>query len=374
MTKTGLTRLLQALQRGPVMTEMSSLALLCLPPEVDIVPDAETLVERLDALVPHSEQPTLVPRMDARYQHRIQALDGSLTHTPADVNEMLPRRIADARRLLLTHRRVAERIVNDTIQRGYRTVALLLVDGLSYEDTRHWPEAPEPCLIDGPSITYSLTDQDDIVPTVGFPGIVGAPPLARRLVDAGIPHSTGFSYWRREINKVSAYLFAGVPLTRVTGITAALDILASQPLNQTYAQLVREGLDGLAHSRREVTPREIEATVDAIHEDYRRLIEVVAATELPGAVYLTADHGILWKAQHPDLRLAEELHSAHPRYQRGSIAQSDYGIEMSLTGQTYTLYRYPYLGATIRANDSGVHGGLSYWESLVPFVRVEVNL
>lgn len=356
------------------MADMTPLALLCLPPEVAIAPDAETLVERLDALEPHFEQPTLVPRIDARYRHRFQVLNEPLSHTPAAVNQMLPRRIADARRLLLTHRGVAERIVADTLQRGYRTVALLLIDGLSYEDTRSWPEVSEPCLIDGPSITYGLTDQSDIVAAVGFPGIVGAPPLARRLVDVGIPHSTGFSYWRRERNEVSAHLFEGVPLTRVVGISTALNALAQQPLDGTYAQVLREGLDGLAHSRREVTPREIEATVSAVHEDYRRLIEVVAATGLPGAVYLTADHGILWKAQHPDLRLVEGLHSGHPRYQRGGDVSPDYGVELSLGGQLYTLYRYPYLGATIRANDSGVHGGLSYWESLVPFVRVEVNL
>ena len=374
MTENGLVQLLRALQRGPVMSDMSTLALLCLPPEVVIAPDAETLLEQLDTLNLHSEQPTLIPRVDTRYQHRFQVLNQPLAYTPASFNQMLPLRLADARHWLLTHQRVAERIVADTIQRGYRAVALMLVDGLSYEDVKSWPEIPEPCLIDGPSITYSLTAQDDIVPGVGFPGIIGQPPLARRLVDTGIPHSTGFSYWQRERNEVSAYLFDGIPLTRVTSISTALDALSQQSLEGTYAQLLREGLDGLAHSRREVTPREIEATVKAIHEDYRRLIDVLAAAELPGAVYLTADHGILWKAQHPDLQSVEGLRSTHPRYQIGSSAAAEYGVQFSQAGQTYTLYRYPYLGAAIRSNDSGVHGGLSYWESLVPFVRVEVNL
>ncbi len=374
MTETGLTRLLQTLQHGPVMAEMSPLALLCLPPEIDIAPEAETLVERLDALEPHSEQPTLIPHVDVRYQHRFQVFNETVTHTPTAINEMLPCRLSDARRLLLTHQQVADRIVANTVQRGYRIVALLLVDGLSYDDVKSWPENPEPCLVDGPSITYSLTDQNEIVSEVGFPGIIGSPPLARRLVDVGIPCSTGFSYWRRERNEVSAYLFQGVPLTRVTSITTALDILEQQSCEGTYVQVLREGLDGLAHSRREVTPREIEATVNAIHDDYRRLIEVVAATRLPGAVYLTADHGILWKVQHPDLHLVEGLRSAHPRYQRGGETSPDYSVKLSFAGQIYNLYRYPYLGAAIRANDSGVHGGLSYWESLVPFVRVEVNL
>jgi hypothetical protein len=140
-----------------------------------------------------------------------------------------------------------------------------------------------------------------------------------------------------------------------------------------YVQLVREGLDGLAHSRREVTQAEVEGTVNAIHQDYHRLIEVVATAGLPGAVYLVADHGILWKAQHPELQRIEILRSDHPRYQIGGSVPPEYGVDIPVGEQAYNLYRYPYLGAAIRANDSGVHGGLSYWESLVPFVRVEVN-
>ncbi|MBN1877091.1 MAG: hypothetical protein JXA33_22905 [Anaerolineae bacterium] len=373
MTEAGFTRLLKMLQRGPVMAEIDSLGFLCLPPEVTIMPDADTLVERLDALERHSEQPMLIPHIDTRYRHRFQVMNEALTYTPADVNQMLPLRLADARRLLLTHRHVSEHIIRDTVQRGYRVVALLLIDGLSYEDVKFWPEVPAPCLIDGPSITYNFNN-DHIVPDVGFPGIIGTPPLARRLVDVGIPHSMGFSYWQRERNEVSACLFEGIPLTRVAGITKALETLAQQPLEGTYAQLMREGLDGLAHSRREVTVREVEATVNAIYDDYRQLIQVIATTGLPGAVYLTADHGILWKAQHPALQRADPLRSDHPRYQYGGGLSLDYGLEFFMSGQTYTLYRYPYLGAAIRANDSGVHGGLSYWESLVPFVRVEVNL
>lgn len=374
MTESGQARLLHALQRGPVMTELGPLDLLCLPSEVEVVSSAEAVVERLDALAPHSEHPILIPHMDARYRHRFRVLSQPASYTPILVNQMLPSRLEEARRWLLTHRQVAERIANDVALRSYRVVALLLIDGLSYEDAKNWHEAPIPCLVDGPSITYSRQGQTGIVSEVGFPGIIGTPPLARRLVDRGISRSTGFSYWQRERNDVSAHLFDGVPLIRVAGTTDALELLTQQSLEITYIQLVREGLDGLAHSRREVTPREIEATISAIHADYRKLVQLVTTTGLPGAVYLIADHGILWKAQHPELHKVETLRSNHPRYQSGGGVSAEYGVEISVTGQLYTLYRYPYLGASIRANDSGVHGGLSYWESLVPFVRVEVNL
>ncbi len=374
MTDSAFTRLLGALDRGPVMVEITQLMMLCLPPDVEILPDAEELVEHLDGATPHSEKPTLIPRVDSRYEHRFQVFRESIPFQPISVNQMLADRLADARRWLLTHRSVADRIASDTIHRGYRAIALLLVDGLGYDDARLWPEAPEPCLIDGPSVTYSAAEDGTVVPTVGFPGIVGIPPLARRLLDVGIRRSFGFSYWSRERNEVSAHLFEGMPLRRVTSINEALDTISQLPLEGTYVQLLREGLDGLAHSRREVTEREIGATVDAIHEDLRRLVGILAATGLPSAIYLTADHGILWKALHPDLGLGEGLRSSHPRYQRDGNPPPDLSVAFCLSGQTYSLYRYPYLGAAIRANDSGVHGGLSYWESFVPFVRVEVNL
>lgn len=374
MTEPQFAHLMQMLERSPVMAELDPLALLCLPSEIEIIGDIEDLVERLDALAPHPEQPALIPYIQPRYQHRFQTLVERIGFTPETLSAMLPVRLSDARRWLLTHRGIADMIVSDTIKHRYRVVALLLVDGLSYEDVRDWPEVVVPCLVDGPSITYGRQARGGIVPEVGFAGVIGAPALARRLLDAGILRSTGFSYWERERNDVSAYLFQGIPLARVVGIASALDVLSDQSLEDTYVQLMREGLDGLAHGRREVTKAEVEGTVKAIHEDYRRLVEMVAATGLPGAVYLTADHGILWKAQHPDLRQIETLHSDRPRYGIGGSVSADHEVQFELSGQVYSAYRYPYLGAAIRANDSGVHGGLSYWESLVPFVRVEVNV
>jgi hypothetical protein len=235
-----------------------------------------------------------------------------------------------------------------------------------------WPEHPEPCFIDGPTITFSRAPAGHINPEVGFPAVIGTPPLARRLIDIGLPHSRGFSYWERVQNDVSERLFQGVPLEKVNELADSFDKIKKLDLNGLYIQMVREGLDGLAHSRREVSQPEIKATVNAIHQDFRYLIELLAEKKVHGAIYLIADHGLLWKNRH-QWQVIENSGSSHPRYTTSQPGASEFTVEFSTEQQKFYLWQYPYLGKQIRANDSGVHGGLSYWESVVPFIRVEVN-
>ncbi len=367
-------QLRRVLERAPTMGNFHPLTPLCLPADVEIVASAETLAEQLDDLVSHPVRPVIITSFDPDYADRFLVWDTPHRPAPEVINRTLPNRLGYARSHLLTHRDVADRIISDIRQKGYQAVALLLVDGLSYDDTLEWPEHPEPYFVDGPSITFARTPEKGILPGVGFPAIIGSPPLARRLAETGIPHSRGYSYWDREKNDVSALLFQGVPLTRVGGMAEALDLLASVKLSGIYLQLVREGLDGLAHRRREVTSNEVQVAIEAIYNDYRRLVDLLADSGLRSAVYLTADHGILWKKQHP-LRQLYNCRSQHPRYALECPYEEPSFVSRFETGcQTFYLFHYPHLGAQIRRNDSGVHGGLSYWESIVPFARTEVNL
>ncbi len=360
------------LQLAPVMGQFHPLWSLCLPPEVEISASAKVVAEKLDSLERHPEQPILITEYAPAFADRF------LTHHLPDcppmtlVNNGLTTRAATNHHLL-TQKDIGQRLVNDAIKHGYDTVILMLVDGLSYEDTRHWPYHSTPCLIVGPSITFARTERGDIVPDVGFPAIVGKFSIARQLAQAGLPYSRGFSYWEREQNDVSSFLFSGMPLEKVVGINQALDYLGELNLQSTYIQIVREGTDGLAHSRREVTQREVESTVDAVLDDFTYLISLVAESGLKGAVYLVSDHGILWKQQHTFERIPSE-NSAHVRYswEKPTDSSCTYTVQTS-NGPCY-LYHYPYNGRQLRANDSGTHGGLSYWESIVPFVHVEVNL
>jgi hypothetical protein len=363
--------LLKQLDIAPVMGHFHALWPLCLPANVEIAASAQTIAERLDSLERHLERPILINQYAPAFADRF--LTRHLPECPPAelINRALPMRVAANH--LLTQREIGRRIIDDTRKQGYETVILLLVDGLSYEDARHWPYHPIPCLIAGPSITYARTANDAILPDIGFPAIVGDFSIARQLAQIGIPHSRGYSYWERGQNDVSAFLFSGMPLTKVGGIREALAKLQEINLQGMYVQLMREGTDGLAHSRREVTSLEIQATVTAILDDFRQLIVLLAESERKGAVYLVADHGVLWKDQHALERLSGE-NSNHVRYTWERPLNLSNATPFQTSNGPCYLYHYPYTGRQLRTNDSGTHGGLSYWESIVPFVHVEVNV
>jgi len=365
--------LARLLMQAPVMGPLHPLQALCLPPETEVLADAAALAEELDDLAHHAVRPIWLTDVQPRMADRFLQADAS-TPPPLDVvNRALPGRLDYVRRRWLTHRTVADRIVADAAQRCYRTVALLLVDGLGYADVADWPEPVQPCLVDGPSITYYQEREGRrILPEVGFPGIIGAPRLARRLIEVGLLHSRGFSYWSRETNAVSEYLFEGVPLTRVARFSEAVAALRSANLECTYVQVVREGLDGLAHARREVTPGEVRQAVQAIRADALALLDVLREGPRPAALYLTADHGILWKAEHT-FEMLETNDRVHPRYGTHLPAGTEHATRFTFGERTFYVYHWPYLGAAIRRNDSGVHGGLSVQESIVPFIRWEIT-
>ncbi|MBE2199248.1 MAG: hypothetical protein IAE79_11610 [Anaerolinea sp.] len=364
--------LLKQLNIAPVMGQFHPLWSLCFPPDVVIAHSAKQVAEQLDGRERHEEKPILITEYNPAFADRF------LSHhlpdcPPADlINRMLPLRM-NARQPILTHKEIGKCIVSDTQRQGYETVILLLVDGLCYDDTRHWSHPVTPCLIAGPSITFAQTNQEAIVRDVGFPGIVGQLPIARQLAQVGLPRSRGYSYWEREKNDVSEFLFSGMPLQRVSGINTALTLLRDINLQGLYIQIVREGTDGLAHRRREVTAPEVEATVKAIWEDFQQLVELVAENGRRAAIYLVSDHGILWKYQHAFVRLPDE-NSAHARYTWERPFDPSCATLIPTGNGACYLYHYPFIGRQIPANDSGTHGGLSYWESIVPFVHVEVNV
>lgn len=359
------------LAKAPVMGHFHPLWSLCLPANVEVVVSAQKVAERLDSLERHPEQSILITEYVPAFADRFLVYHLPECPPVELINHMLPTRVA-VNHHLLTHKEIARRMVNDVLKQGYETVILMLVDGLSYEDARHWPYNPTPCLIDGPTITFAKTNSNVIMPDVGFPAIIGNFSIARQLAQAGIPHSRGYSYWEREQNDVSAFLFSGIPLTRVSGITEALSLLRQVNLKRMYVQLVREGTDGLAHSRREVTNDEVRATVNAVLDDFRQLVDLVAESSYKGAVYLVSDHGILWKHQHSFERVPGE-NSAHVRYTWERSLNPAYTSQCQTSNGPCYLCHYPYNVRQLRTNDSGTHGGLSYWESIVPFVHVEIN-
>lgn len=370
MTSNNLVQLRELLKRAPVMGNIHPLIPLCLASDTEVSVDAQSVVREMDAISPHPARSLLIRGRDSRYEHRFLTMDIPEPPDAGQVSSTLPKRLSYARKWLLNNRDVANRITDEANVQRYQTVITLLVDGLSYYDVLYWPEVVEPCFIDGPTITFDRFVDNTVRTDVGFPAIIGDPPLVRRLAKIGVRYARGFSYWHREDNDVTELLYRGIPLERITSIDEAITAIEAMDTSGLYIQIVREGLDGLAHGRREVSEQEIESTVEAIRADMQQLVKSLQAQRLRSALYLVADHGILWKKQH-EFKLQPMPGSRSARY--GNIPLTEgRSTPFSCQEQMYYLYHYPYIGRRIRSNDSGVHGGLSGWESLVPFVRVEV--
>jgi hypothetical protein len=130
-------------------------------------------------------------------------------------------------------------------------------------------------------------------------------------------------------------------------------------------------LDGLAHHRRELRRAEITAAIDKILADVLMILEFLQTGGLSVTVYLTADHGILWRTEH-EFRSLVYWGERHPRYARVTTEQEPpaQATRFDLGDAQYDLFHYPYLAMDIKSNDSGVHGGLSVQESIVPLVTI----
>ncbi len=121
----------------------------------------------------------------------------------------------------------------------------------------------------------------------------------------------------------------------------------------------------------ELRRAEITAAIDKILTDVLMLVEFFQANGFSVVVYLTADHGILWRTEH-EFRSLAYMGERRPRYARVTTEQKPpaQSTRFNLGDAQYDLFHYPYLSMDIKSNDSGVHGGLSAQESIVPLVTI----
>jgi len=362
------TRLLTQM---PVIAQIDPLALLALPADTKIVRNDDEARTLLDSPEYVSCHPMVIAEDNSKLTEQFPAYKVLGLPEVNQLNRSLSTRLDIARQLLLTNHAVTDRIVNEVAHYKPAVTVVLLIDGLSYQDAKDWGWPIVPCFVDSPSVTYRYHDAENtqVIRTIGFAALLGTPHLSQRLLQLGFRHFRGFSYWQRGQNRISDTLFERIAVQQVQGFSTVLNLLAETPTAAgTYIQIVREGLDGLAHGKRELSHVEIQGALKAIYQDIEALTALLHAQKLPSRIYVTADHGMLWKHEH-SLELLN-IKGSKPRYTKGDIPDHLKHYATSLQG--YSVLHYPYLGAAINANDSGVHGGLSYQESIVPFITIEV--
>lgn len=261
---------------------------------------------------------------------------------------------------MLTQAQVAERIVAEA--RRAETVVLILLDGLSYADCRDWPGV-EPCLAAAPTVTR-----------IGFPTTIGSPPLAARLFAAGLTKRVGFTYWERQDEPLTDRLFHTIADTRrldpnrPDAFIQVVDWLSVHDLANTYIQVVRSALDEYAEGHRVTVPRQ--AVVQQIRSDLESVVDVLKHKGRPAILFAVADHGILWK---DDDHKIEFVNLSGARFIKGRSGAGR-GRCFEVEGQPYWVLDYPQMGRAWGSNEQGIHGGISFEESIVPFIQWEVNL
>ncbi len=360
MREVGLEDLRTFLNQMPLMVEMRHpLSLVFLDEEVKVYADAWEMRADLDSPELQEPLPMLALRVEPALRYRFPSFRCQHDPLTSELNHVLLPRYDFIKKYLLCQSQIATEILS---RADAEAILLILVDGLSYEDIKQyassWLSYTTPVLVDGVSIT-----------TQGMRRIVGELPLARRLFEKGAYRPIGFTYWERSQEPLTNQIFTGFgdKTYKVRAFEEILDMLKNQDLRGTYIQIVRMGLDGASH--RHWDKPQIPAAVSAILADFERMIDLYKAKGLYAHLYLTSDHGILWASEH-ELQVFEENPSAEsPRYYEYP-KQTPFTLNVQFDGESFAVLVYPYLRRRLRANEWGVHGGLSFQESIIPLIKI----
>lgn len=367
--------LLDLLDHTPIIADIHPVSVCCLPQDVTVLQSAAEAAWLFDDPEPMLPGRLLVmasePQYDGRFPH-IQCDHDPFTRA---LNTILFDRFGDIASQMLRQSQVANRIVSDAIE--YDLIILVLVDGLSYQDVTCWTDSfgptlsIEPCLVDVPTLTR-----------LAFPNLVGDPPVAVRLFDVGYHRRLGFTYWVREDNKLTDRLFQTIIEVKKIGhfpqILAALrEQLGGIEQSKTYTQIVRTGLDGYAHGQKRRPP--VAAVVEEVRQEFEQLAELCEElckeTKLRACLYLTADHGILWRDEFEPKVIGDAPGKSSPRWcgWRDLYQQRDKGRRFLIEGNEYYCLGFPGLRRRLRIDEQGVHGGISFQESIVPLVTLRIG-
>lgn len=361
MREVTLEQLIELIQRVPVMADMHPLSVLFLPDEAICFESLSEMIAQLDSPHPQPAVPMLALACDSNYAHRFPAV--RCTHNPLTgaLNSVLLKRYDDIRNRLVLQSQLAHHIV---AQADAEAIVLLMIDGLSYDEVArfapHWLEYTTPVLVDGISITEH-----------GMKRIVGDPPLAQRLFDIGYANLYGFTYWERDQEALTDVLFRGFGnrVKKVREFRAVLDEIKTIAKERTFIQIVRTGLDQLAHQHRD-RPN-LESAVRTLFMDLEELIDGFQQACCSAQVHLVSDHGMLWTWEH-SLKPYEPSGDQPRYYEYPKVSQHTRIFEFE--GREYSALEYPYLRRSLRSTEWGVHGGLSFQESLIPWIHYRTEL
>lgn len=370
----GWTAFLEALNSSPLVVEMQPVLYAFLPSDIKVVDTSAEASWLFDDPEPTLPTKMIIRKEDPCYQGRFPHVQCYHDPFSKDLNNVLLKRFELISDNMLCQSRISSRMISNT-NRETKVVVLFLVDGLSYEQVRQVVAEDQlcsafqlhPCLVDVPTITR-----------IAFPNIVGNPAVSMRLFDQGFYYRTGFSYWTREDNELSNQIFQGISQVEKVGqfgfIMASLrQILGKLGDERAFIQILRTGLDGYVHAQKRRPP--IEAIVDEVLSEFDQIVDLCRTMNLRAQLYLTADHGILWRDDFEPRILGTTSAQTSPRY-FGWRELYEYETvpyrQFTWQNEEFYCLDVPYLRRPLRIDEQGVHGGVSYEESIVPFISAFV--
>ncbi len=350
-----LSELDNLLSKTPVYLSLDSLVSLCYLDNITIFENRRDFWRKLDQLEPMKLcRYVILDDPDYRLPYV------RLKHEPFtnNLNSILSKKYEEIQRLMLTQKDLSQEIL---FRSNAEIVVLILIDGLSFIDCLKY--SPEPCIVNGITTTES-----------GFTNIIYGRenrPLSFKLYDKGYIRRFGFTYWERENNELTNKLFKGFSdVVKVSSFEEVIKYIRSMELKPyTFLQIVRNGLDRYAHSMHDKPLKEQE--IEQIFKDLSEFKEIFKSKGITANIFVTSDHGLLWKYEH-EFKVIEPYNDS-PRYIKGLHKIEGDSVISKLNEHYNTLLAYPYILRSFRNNEWGMHGGISFEESITPFIEYKVD-
>lgn len=367
-----LDEIVSLVDKTPVVAEIHPVSLCYLPDDVVVFETTKDIFSQIDTPSPMLPTKMLIAYSAGIRTERFPRVVCEHNPFTLKLNDFLFDQYDCIAGRMLCQSHLAERIEKDLRRsQEIEVVILFLVDGLSYYRlTQHTDIEPnvdvEPCLVDVPTFT-----------SLAFPNVVNDPPLALRLFDMGYQNRLGISYWTRDDNKLTDLLFRTIPQVEKIGdfqyILAVLQsFLAQHPKQKVYIQILRTGLDGYTHHQKRQPP--IAAIVNQIYQEFKSLAKLCTDLGLSAHLYLTSDHGILWRDEFEGVIVGNAPGKANARWctWKDLYQQNESGKRFVINQQEYYCLGFPKLRRSLHIDEQGVHGGISFQESIVPFIKMRL--
>jgi hypothetical protein len=199
-----------------------------------------------------------------------------------------------------------------------------------------------------------------------------------RLFDRGYRRRLGFTYWSRERNPLTDVIFRTIANVKQVGDFSAILAATRREIHSSldqkiYVQILRTGLDGYAHHQKRKPP--VAVIVDTLMDEMASLGDLFREAGCTARIHLTADHGILWRDQFEPQVVGRATAGASPRACEWPdlYRQDESGKRFVVAGREIYCLAYPKIRRALRIDEQGVHGGISFQESLVPFLTMRIG-